>query len=351
MATTMKEIAQLAGVSIGTVDRALHNRGRVKPDVAQRIRKIAEELEYRPNSIAQGLFARSRSYRIAVIFHRKNIDTFFEDILQGIEICKEEVSELGVTLDLFYGEDFSLDSQLKLLEQVEKDHYNALIIVPINHDSVKARINGLYKQGIPVILLSNIIDNCDFLSFVGCDYTRSGQIVAGFINMIHPGPGKLLYLSPPFQMMGHVMRARGLQERLATEYPHIQLSEICELHGSDVADYKLTKDVLARYPDTNLIVCPGAGSSGYMEAIEEFPGIAKSKIVSYDYSENTDRYIRNKIITATLVQHPKRQGYLAVKTAIGQLMDPQNFTVEKYQYLPTKLFFLENLADINHWSI
>ena len=351
MATTMKEIAQLAGVSIGTVDRALHNRGRVNPEVAQRICKIAEELEYRPNSIAQGLFARSRSYRIAVIFHRKNIDTFFEDILQGIEICQKEVSELGVTLDLFYGEDFSPDSQLKLLEQVEKEQYNALIIVPINHNSVKARINALHQQGIPVILLSNIIDNCNFLSFVGCDYTRSGQIVAGFINMIHPSPGKLLYLSPPFQMMGHVMRAQGLRERLKTEYPHIELCEICELHGGDVADYKLTKEALARHPDTNIMICPGAGSSGHMEAIKEFPGIAQTQIISYDYSENTGRYIRNKIITATLVQHPKRQGYLAVKTAAGQLMDPKNFTVEKYQYLPTKLFFLENLTDINHWSL
>ena len=44
MAVTIKKIAQLAGVSTGTVDRALHERGRVDPQVAQRIKQIAQEL-------------------------------------------------------------------------------------------------------------------------------------------------------------------------------------------------------------------------------------------------------------------------------------------------------------------
>ena len=50
MAVTLKQIAELAGVSRGTVDRALYNRGRVKPEVADRIRKIADDLGYRRKS-------------------------------------------------------------------------------------------------------------------------------------------------------------------------------------------------------------------------------------------------------------------------------------------------------------
>ena len=46
MAVTIQQIADAAGVSRGTVDRALNNRGRVDPDVAENIRKIAEELGY-----------------------------------------------------------------------------------------------------------------------------------------------------------------------------------------------------------------------------------------------------------------------------------------------------------------
>ena len=44
MAVTAQQIADLAGVSRGTVDRALHNRGRVNPEVKEKIQKIAREL-------------------------------------------------------------------------------------------------------------------------------------------------------------------------------------------------------------------------------------------------------------------------------------------------------------------
>ena len=49
MAGTIKEIAERAGVSRGTVDRALNNRGRIKPEVAERILAIAKELDYHSN--------------------------------------------------------------------------------------------------------------------------------------------------------------------------------------------------------------------------------------------------------------------------------------------------------------
>lgn len=351
MATTIKEIAQLAGVSIGTVDRALHNRGRIDPGVAQRIRKIAKELDYKPNSIAQGLSACSRRFRIAVVFHRKSLDVFFQDVLQGIEIGREEAAEASVEVDLFYGEAFSFESQLELLEKVEQEQYNALIIVPINHDRVKARINALCQAGIPVILLTNIVDRCDFLSFVGCDYTQSGQIAAGLLNMIHPEPGKLLYLSPPLKMLGHILRINGLKDQLCKSYPQIELSEICELTGSDIKDYEIAWHALKRNPDLDMIVCPGAGSNGHMKAIEEFFSTRHVKVISYDYSKDTDRYIRNRLITATLIQYPKQQGYFAVKTALGRLLDPKNFVAEKFQHLPTGIFFLENLDNLDSWYV
>ena len=69
MGVTLKQIAELAGVSVGTVDRALHDRGRVDPKVAQRIKLIAKELDYRPNTVAKSLSSRRRNLKITVIFH------------------------------------------------------------------------------------------------------------------------------------------------------------------------------------------------------------------------------------------------------------------------------------------
>ena len=55
MAVTLQKIAEVAGVSRGTVDRALNNRGRIRPEVADRIRKIADEMGYQPNLAGRAL--------------------------------------------------------------------------------------------------------------------------------------------------------------------------------------------------------------------------------------------------------------------------------------------------------
>lgn len=61
MAGTIKEIAEKAGVSRGTVDRALNNRGRVNPEVAERIFEIAREMNYQPKRKRKYIIKERRS--------------------------------------------------------------------------------------------------------------------------------------------------------------------------------------------------------------------------------------------------------------------------------------------------
>ena len=71
MAVTAQQIADLAGVSRGTVDRALHNRGRVNPEVKEKIQKIALELRYKPNLIGQALVRSKQDFKLGVILQLK----------------------------------------------------------------------------------------------------------------------------------------------------------------------------------------------------------------------------------------------------------------------------------------
>ena len=62
MNVTITKIAELSGVSRGTVDRVLNNRGNVKPQVMEHVRRIAAELGYKPNSVAKALVMRKKVY-------------------------------------------------------------------------------------------------------------------------------------------------------------------------------------------------------------------------------------------------------------------------------------------------
>lgn len=344
MSVTIKRIAELAGVSTGTVDRALHDRGRVDPKVAQRIKQIAMELNYQPNSVAKSLSIRSRNLKIAVILHIRTPNVFFDDVIAGIMRGKDEIRDFGISVELYHCADFNPECQLGLIDQAIADGANAIIIVPINDEKIRRRLNELYEQQFPVAFLTNIIEDADCLSFIGCDYRLAGQVTAGLLNMLQPVGGSVLLFSPSFQMYGHTLRAQGLQTQLETEYPHIQLQDVYELSGDDIRDYRLTQEALEKYPDTNLIVCPGAYSYGNLQAIADTGYLTCAKTVCYDYSEKIDAMIRSRQIYAALTQCPQEQGYFAVKTLFNYLCADKKPQFRN-NYIQMRILLKENLSE------
>lgn len=66
----IKDIAELSGVSTGTVDRILHERGKVSEDARKKVEKVLKEIDYQPNLIARSLAVEEK-----ISFHR--FDPFF----------------------------------------------------------------------------------------------------------------------------------------------------------------------------------------------------------------------------------------------------------------------------------
>ena len=84
MGVTIRQIAEAAGVSRGTVDRALNNRGRIRPEVAERIQKIAAEMGYRPNQLGRALSMSKNNIKIGVIVQACETP-FMNDVLEGVK--------------------------------------------------------------------------------------------------------------------------------------------------------------------------------------------------------------------------------------------------------------------------
>lgn len=345
MSVTIKKIAQLAGVSTGTVDRALHDRGRVNPQVAQRIRQIAEELNYQPNAVAKSLSIRSRKLKIAVILHIETSNAFFDDVIAGILRGKEEIRDFGIAVELYRCANFDPVAQLALIEKALEDGASAIAIVPIHDARVQQRLDALTAEGFPVVFLTNIIENANYLSFVGCDYRLAGKITAGLLNLLQPQGGRLLLFSPSFQMYGHTLRAQGLQTQLETEYPAIALQRTVELTGDDIRDYQITRAALEEFPETDLIVCPGASGSGNLQAMADLGYFGRAKIVCYDYSEKIDAMIRSGRIQASITQCPQEQGYLAVRTLFDYL-SAGKMPAFPNNYVRMRILLKENLSEI-----
>ena len=71
---TIKQIALKAKVSAGTVDRVIHKRGKVKPEVEERIRRVMDELNYKPNVFARNLVL-GKTFTFGVLMPMENQDS------------------------------------------------------------------------------------------------------------------------------------------------------------------------------------------------------------------------------------------------------------------------------------
>src|SRR6187431_637589 len=96
----IKDIARLAGVSVGTVDRVLHNRGRVSPEALQKVTSVMEQIDYKPNLIARTLGS-NKNYKLAALLPDPKLDPYWAQSNMGILQAQSEWAQYGVQIDLF----------------------------------------------------------------------------------------------------------------------------------------------------------------------------------------------------------------------------------------------------------
>ena len=191
MAVTLQQIAEAAGVSRGTVDRALNNRGRINAEVADRIRKIADEMGYQPNRAGRALAMSKRSITIGVIIQAANTP-FMEKVIEGAEDAKAEVERLGADVIIRKIDDFDAGKAVAAMYELKEKGCNGIAVVPVDDEKLKATVDELADAEIPVITFNSDIEESKRLCFVGQDTYQSGRVAAGLMADILPASGKVL---------------------------------------------------------------------------------------------------------------------------------------------------------------
>jgi hypothetical protein len=107
----IKDIARLAGVSVGTVDRVLHQRGKVSGKSYQKVQAVLQQIDYKPNLIARSL-GLNKTFRVAAILPDPKLDPFWAQSYGGIRQSREEWQQQGLVIsphfyDLHNSESFT----------------------------------------------------------------------------------------------------------------------------------------------------------------------------------------------------------------------------------------------------
>lgn len=337
---TIKEIATLAGVSRGTVDRVLNNRGSVNPDTAEKIREIAKALDYRPNKAGLVLAAQKKKLKLGVIiFSAEN--PFFSDVLKGINEKAEELAGYNCSV-LVKQIPVNTEAQLKAINELSDAEVNGIALAPCNDNRIRARINELAQQGIPVVTLNTDIKNSRRIAYVGSNYTKSGATAAGLLRLMTEGEVYVGILTGSADILCHTERIASFSNTLEPCSDRIHIVSVTETHDDEIESYEKTTKLLTEHPEINALYFAAGGVYGGCRAVSSLGLGHKLKIIAYDKAETTEKFLRNHILSAVICQQPHTQGKKPLDILFSYLttgMCPEN----EYYYTAVDIRILENI--------
>ncbi len=340
MSVTIKQISEICGVSRGTVDRVLNNRGRVKPQTEQLVRNAAAQLGYVPNIAGRALAAKKKAYTIGCIVNAEG-NVFFDEVLRGIRRIETELADYGTRILLKTMKGYDTKRQLELIEELVPQ-INALVITPISDPEIEARINELCRSGMCVVAMNTDIENTGRLCYVGSDYYKGGETACGMLGILTGGNAKIGMLTGSVRVLGHAQRIAGFRNVASRKFAGFEIVDVAETNDDEIVAYDVTRLMLEQHSDINALYVVAGGVYGVCRAVLSMRMKKKVKIICFDKTPTTVEMMKKGVIAATICQQPYTQGYRSVRIAFDYLVSGIKPQKEEY-IVKTEIKILENL--------
>ncbi|GIF45962.1 LacI family transcriptional regulator [Asanoa ferruginea] len=205
MAASIKEVAQRAGVSLGTVSNVLNRPDIVSPQTRKRVQDAIEELGFVRNDSARQLRAgRSRTVAIVVL---DVSNPFFTDVVRGAEAIVEGAGGMVVVCNS--GGDSAREH--RHLDVLEEQRVQGILVTPVS-DGKQPRLDRMAKRGIPVVLVdrgAGLANQCS----VAVDDVLGGRIAAQ--HLAERGHKRIAFVGGPTSLRQVADRLAGAQAALA----------------------------------------------------------------------------------------------------------------------------------------
>lgn len=341
---TIKDIASLAKVSIGTVDRVLHNRGEVNPETRNRVMTIVKELGYTPNLIAKSL-AMKKNFSIAVLIPAAGeSNPYWKKPVAGFMLASHELNDFSTKITLYHYDLGDESSFIREFGKILTLNPDGIILAPHFHDAAVSLVRKCKAQDIPCIFIDNNLEDEPCLAYFGQDAFQSGKVAAKLMNYGLKKNSKVLILNlAPNKAITHHMQRResGFVDYFRTEVPGntIRTVSVAIDMSLETEPSSTLRHVLAEHPDTDGIFVTNSRIhkiAGHLGSI----GKASVKLIGYDLVDENLTYLEKGLIDVLICQKPEDQGYRSAMAMFYFLLNGR--TAEKVNYTPIDIIIREN---------
>lgn len=329
MSVTIQQIADKAGVSRGTVDRALNKRGRISREAAEEIERIAEELGYvhKPRKRQKKHTGR---IKLGVVTQLSRA-SFMLEINEGIQTARKELESLNVEVLVKERETVGEREQLEAIEELLQEDIQGLAIMPVDSENVRARLNWMISEkGIPVVTFNSDIVGTGRSCFVGMDNKKSGCVAAGLMNMLTRGEGKILIITGHFSSLLNNQRVDGFVEEIKRIAPKQEIAGVQASFDNTEEVEKVIENAMMGISGINGIYVVSGGQKGIENAFKKLGLDRRPYVVIYDQTPKNEKLLKDNIIDFLIDQNGFEQGYRPLRILADILLNNEEIRNEYY---------------------
>lgn len=231
----MKEVAALAGVSLGTVSNVLNRPEKVSPTTVERVQSAIEQLGFIRNDAARQLRAGHSNAIGLLILDVAN--PFFTDLARG---AQTQAAAEGYSILLGYSDEVP-ELESRYLDLFEEQRVHGVLVSPIG--DVDARLRRFRERRIPVVMVDRTSSDRSFSS-VSMDDIRGGRLAVD--HLLDQGRRTIVYIGGPLSIRQIEERHLGAQQAVAATTG--STLEFVETTGLSIAEGRRVGAELAARP-------------------------------------------------------------------------------------------------------
>lgn len=342
---TIKDIARLAGVSAGTVDRVLHNRGDVSSQSKAKVQKVLDEIHYQPNVFAIGLAAKKKYSFICLIPYYTEHD-YWHSVVGGIERARQELRSFNVSVDYLCYHHGDKESYQEACQAIRDKNVDAVLIAPNFREETLALTGYLHENEIAYAFVDFNIEETNSLTYIGQDSFKSGYIAAKIMMrnyLKEEGQELVLFLSNSKDNPAEIQmqrRLEGFMSYINEEFNNLIIHEVVLNKSNQEVNQQILDEFFQNHPKATF----GAVFNSRVYQLGEYlrrKGHSMKGLIGYDLLKANVELLKSGDVQYLIGQRPELQGYCGVKALCDHVVFKR--AVDPVKYMPIDILIKENI--------
>lgn len=340
----IKDIAKMADVSVGTVDRVIHGRSGVSEASKKRVEEILKQLDYQPNMYASAL-ASNKKYTFSCLLPQHEPGEYWTTVETGINDAVKTYSDFNVAVHLSYYDPYNYHSFVEASAQILEQEPDGVMFAPTAPQYTRSFTDELTRQNTPYIYIDSNIQDQPALSFFGQNPHQSGYFASRILMLLAGEEAKEIVIFRKINegVVGSNQQERreiGFREYMKEHHPDCQI-RVLDFHARhDSDDTLMLDDFFQKHP----AVKNGITFNSKAYIIGEYL-LKKQKsdfnLMGYDLLQRNVDCLKQGSIFFLIAQQPALQGFNAIKALCEHLILKKE--IAKENFMPIDLLTKENI--------